>query len=412
MAASGDSEHLQRLNVAIVLIAGIAIFLVLGYSMSHILSPFILVAALVFLLYPLRHQVFIQRLLWLAILLFALWFFDSVVGVIAPFIISFIVAYIFNPAVEELERRAVPRWASAAMVIILFLGALVMMFYFLIPIIVAQFPGILKSVSAMFHDAVIFIKQGRMFDSLSRYGVPVDDLRETVSRELPQKMERLTESLLQGILGFLTSVSTVLTQIVNFIIVPFLSFYLLKDFQKFLGGVQRLIPVRRRGAVKNYFNKVDEMVGQYVRGLLLVSLIQGVLTAIGLMILGVEFALVLGVISGVLNLIPYVGFYSSLVLAMIVASISGGSTIVKVIGTVVLYVGLNIIDTTVLSPRIIGKRVGLHPVALILTLLIFGYFLGFVGLLIAVPATAVIIMTFRMWMDRQEEFKTEPIEPA
>ncbi len=134
---------------------------------------------------------------------------------------------------------------------------------------------------------------------------------------------------------------------------------------------------------------------------MLVALIQGIIAGVALALIGVDYALVLGLMTGVLNFIPYVGLLISLVVSALVAVLSGGAIGAKVISVVVLYLSQKLLEATVLGPKIVGSEVGLHPVALILCLLVFGYFIGFVGLLIAVPATALMMSGAGRWLDRR-----------
>jgi predicted PurR-regulated permease PerM len=137
-----------------------------------------------------------------------------------------------------------------------------------------------------------------------------------------------------------------------------------------------------------------------------VAIIQGTIAAIGLWIIGVKYALVLGIMTGILDFIPYVGLITSLVVSCIVALFSGDPVLVKIAAVVILYLAQKLLEATVLGPKIIGTQVGVHPVLLILCLLVFGYFLGFVGLLIAVPATALILAALNEWELRRNEAQT------
>ena len=130
--------------------------------------------------------------------------------------------------------------------------------------------------------------------------------------------------------------------------------------------------------------------------------IQGCISATALWFIGVQYPLVLGIMTGVLNFIPYVGLLVSLMVSSIVALFSGEPVVVKVCGVVILYLSQKLLEATVLGPKIIGAQVGLHPVLLILCLMVFGYFMGLVGMLIAVPATALILAGVGEWETRRD----------
>ena len=198
-------------------------------------------------------------------------------------------------------------------------------------------------------------------------------------------------TLFEGLFGFVTGASSLMFHLINLIIIPFLFFYLVKDFPHLLEGATSLIPSASRKQVRAIGRKVDEILGKYFRGAIIVAIIQGTISTIGLTIIGVNYALVLGIMSGILDFIPYVGLLTSLVVSCIVATLSGDPVLTKVISVIVLYLSQKLLEAVVLGPKIIGSQVGMHPVLLILSLLVFGYFLGFIGILIAVPATALMV---------------------
>ncbi|MBI4548061.1 MAG: AI-2E family transporter [Ignavibacteriae bacterium] len=402
MPETEHTEEFKKLSEIIAFVAGMALFLVFIYQILPILSPFILVAAILFLLYPARHHLYVRRMMWLAVFLFLLWFFHALIGTLAPFIIAFLLAYLLNPLVEVFEQRNIPRWLSSLLIIVVFLGAIISSIVLLIPTLVGQFRGIIEGLTVFAWNTVDQIKQGQLLTWLENVGIPTNDLRDMIANQLPTRFESIVRALLEGALGFLTSVSTIITQVFGLIIIPFTTFYLLMDYPAILQKLRSLIPVPRRESVTVYIAKIDDMLGHYLRGILLLALIQGIATTTGLFLIGIHYALVLGILTGILNLIPYIGFYSCLVLSAIVALFSGDPVVGKFIGVIILYVGLNVLENMVLAPKIVGKKVGVHPILLILSLVVFGYFLGFVGLVIAVPMTAVILMFVKMW----EEYNT------
>ena len=137
--------------------------------------------------------------------------------------------------------------------------------------------------------------------------------------------------------------------------------------------------------------------GKYFRGAILVAVIQGTISGIVLWLAGVEYAIVLGLMTAALDFIPYVGLAVSLLVASIVALFSGGAVGTKVLVVVIMYLSQKIFEAAFLGPKILGSHVGVHPVLLILSLLVFGYFMGFLGLLIAVPVTALLIAGVKEW---------------
>jgi predicted PurR-regulated permease PerM len=225
----------------------------------------------------------------------------------------------------------------------------------------------------------------------------VEKIKEAITQEISPRLESLLKTLVEGVFGILTSLTSLVMHLLNAIVVPFLVFYLLKDFRVVTHRFLMLVPRTSRERVSELAGGVDTLLGKYFRGAIVVALLQGTIASLGLWAIGVNYPLVLGIIHGLLDFVPYVGFFASLLIASIVAFFGEGAVWTKVMWVVALYVSQKLLEDTVFVPRIIGKQVGLHPVLLILSLLVFGQFLGFVGLLIAVPATALIIAGVKEW---------------
>ncbi len=388
---------LRTISEVVVLFTSVLLLAALGLGVQSVLSPFVAIAALVYLLYPLRKQELPRRLMVLGVIVFVLWFLYTILGILTPFLLSFLLAYILNPLVSRLERHHVPRWLSSLIIVIVMLGIVVLVALFGMPVVIQQFQGILNGLALIANDFAEMLRSGAIFGFLARYGIPVEKAQEVISQQLSPRLESILKTLFEAIFGFLTSLSSVALHIVNIIIVPFLVFYLLKDFPLVTHRFSMLVPRTRRGRFLQLWETVDHLMGKYFRGAVTVAIIQGAIATVGLWIIGVDYALILGIMTGLLDFIPYVGLLTSLVVASIVAIFSGGAVAAKIVAVVVLFLSQKVLEASVLGPRIIGHQVGLHPVLLILSLLVFGFFLGFVGLLIAVPATALVIALVKEW---------------
>lgn len=363
-------------------------------TVSSILSPFVLLAGAVFLLLPYRDHEFVRRSLILAALLVGLWAFNTLFGILAPFLFAYLLAYIFDPLVGRLAKRGIPRWAGSAGIVLVFVGIIASVVIFVLPLVVVQFEGILSGVRVLLVQADDWLESGAIVDLLGRFGIQASSVQELVQTQLVPRVEGIMTGLVEGMLGLVTSVTSVALHIINAVIIPFVVFYLLKDFPAISARFYRSFPARRQDRVRSVMGRIDGVLGAYFRGAAIVAVIQGVLSAAVLSLMGVHYALVLGLMTAVLNFIPYVGLVISLVVASMVALFSGEPVLTKVVGVAILYISQKLLEATVLGPKIIGPQVGLHPVVLILCLMVFGYFLGFVGLLIAVPATALLLLAW------------------
>jgi len=269
------------------------------------------------------------------------------------------------------------------------------------PVAFQQFQGIIAGISGIVNDVILIVKRGALFETLSKYGFPVQRLQEILTEQFTPRLENILKVLLEGAFGVISSLSSLISQIINIIIIPFLAFYMMKDFPAIIHRFKMLIPKIQREAVAAYFYKVDALFGRYLRGVILVAFIHGVLASVLLWVFGIRYPLVLGMVAGVLSPIPYLGLFTSLFLSIVVALFSGEPVLMKVFFVLITYAFLQILEFSVLSPTILGKQIGLHPVLMILSLLIFGFFLGFIGLLIAIPTTAIVIMSVKEWEERR-----------
>lgn len=381
---------------------GVLALIAVGITVQSVMSPFVIGAVVVFLLYPWRSHTLISRVIVLTLLLVALWVFVSLFGILVPFLIAYLLAYLLNPLVTRLAKRGLPRWAGSLLLVVAFVGAFTGAMIYLFPVLLVQFEGILNVIRSLVSQVTAWLDSGAFATALESVGLPADSARQMLTTELVPRLEEVFKSVIDGVLGLLSGVTEIALQIVNVVIIPFLVFYILKDFPEIGERFYRIFSRDHKAPVRKIVDRIDGVLGRYFRGAVVVALIQGTLSMTVLWLIGVQYALVLGLMTSVLNFIPYVGLLVSLVVASLVALFSGGPVVPKVIGVVVLYLGQKLLEATVLGPKIIGPKVGLHPVVLILSLLVFAYFLGFLGMLIAVPATALLLTAWESWEERRD----------
>jgi predicted PurR-regulated permease PerM len=410
MIMQGENQQESQWNITLIFafIISAALLLFMMYLILPALSPIVVFLGLVFILHPFRENRLVNRLLWLSFFLFCIWIFDELIGVLMPFVISFLIAYILNPLVNRLERKNIPRWLSALVIITVSAGLTLWFFTLVMPIVFVQFQGIVGEISTFATLSLDALRDGKLFNTLKNLGIPTESLTGTLEKYVPSGVESILSALLTGASNLLSNISSIVVQILNIVLIPFVTFYLLKDFPRVTGAVSALVPETRRSAFRSYLQKIDGVLGQYFRGAMIVAIIQGIISTVVLSLLGVHYAVVLGIMTALLDFIPYVGLIISLVVSTIVACFSGDPVMVKVIGVIIMYIAQKIVENSILAPKIIGKKVGLHPVLLMMSLFVFGYFFGFVGLLIAVPLTAVLVAMLEWWKERAAQDVSPP----
>lgn len=402
---------LAQSQTGIVIIASLILLVIFLYTIQIVVSPFLLLGVILFILYPIRQNVVARRILWTSLLLFIFWFLYMISGVLVPLVLSFGIAYVLNPLIDHLEKRKIPRWLSALSLILVITVLIVMGLISLLPVVIQQFNDLLQSVSTAVADIGEWLREGELFDRLEGAGIPADNIRTFVNEEIVPTLENFSILLLQAMFDFLLGLSGTIAQLINLVVVPFLSFYLMKDFPAVKNRVKIMIPDEFRPDVIYYYQKIDKLLGRYIRGYIVLASINGTLAALLLWIFGIKYPVVMGMVTFFLDFIPYFGLIITMILAGIVGFLSDPPVLLRAILAVSSIGALAVLENYVLAPFILGRPIGLHPVVLIMTLLIFAYFLGFLGVIIALPTTAIIILFAKEWdMRRRERLGLPPID--
>lgn len=329
-----------------------------------------------------------QTLLWLStgvLLCVLLWLLSPV---LTPFVAAAIIGYMLNPGVDWLSARGVPRSLSVLIVMIALVLALTTIALIVMPVLAAQLPVLQERLPALL-DA--FDRAVR--PALKQWGLAVHLDSEAIKTLLAKKLagaEGLGASMLTWVR---VGSSAVLGWVATLFLVPIVLFYLLLDWHQVFTRIAQTVPRRWIALVTDMFQEADGLLAQYLRGQLLVMLLLAAYYSTALAIAGFEVAVPVGIITGLLVFIPYIGFGLGLILAIISAILffSGWYGLVAV---AVIYGIGQFIESFYLTPRLVGERIGLHPLTVIFALLAFGQLFGFVGILLALPASAMLSVVF------------------
>ena len=310
--------------------------------------------------------------------------------ILAPFLFAAILAYISNPLVNWLERHRVPRPLGAVLVMLLLGGLLVLLLLILLPLLV-------KEVRLLSDRLPGFLAQ--LDDKLApwikaKFGV---DLQFD-----PAGLKNLFNENLQGADGLgmklLASLKigglAVLGFVVPLLLVPVVLFYLLCDWNALLAQVEKLLPRRWHPLLSGIAREIDTVLAEFLRGQISVMVLMSVLYVCGLWLAGLEFALPIGVITGMLLFVPYVGALTGLLLAT-VAGLMQFPSIGAIVPVWIVFAVGQTLEVALVTPFLVGKRIGLHPIAVIFALLAFGQIFGFFGVLLALPASAALLVGLR-----------------
>jgi predicted PurR-regulated permease PerM len=330
-------------------------------------------------------------------------------GALTPLATALVIAYLFDPLIDRFEARGISRAAAIGILLVFVAAALFGVALVLIPAmqrdvaaLSERLPSYLeRGLSALdprlerdfgvrlprsFHDAIARLRTGEL-------QLPLDSLRG------------LLERLLHGITGTAGA-------LISMLIIPVLAYYLLIEFDHIRFAVLDLVPYAYQPRVASEAARIDALISGFIRGQLTVCLILAGLYAAGFALIGIDLAIVIGVASGLLAIIPYLGGTVAIVSAVVMALLQFGvgGELALVVGWYLVVQGL---ETLVLTPKIVGKSLGMHPVTVIVALMIGGDLLGFLGLLIAVPVAAVVQVFAQELVSRYREsrFYRMPAEP-
>jgi predicted PurR-regulated permease PerM len=327
----------------------------------------------------------IATLSFLAFLLAACWLlYDSLL----PLFIAFGMAYAFNPLVDALHKRGVARSLAAIALLIVVIGSLVLLLIHVIPLLIEQ----IHDFAQHFPDFVSTALQ-RLSSVADRYGIGLPVERDALIEKLRERVNRMSMTGLSPVLAatghMIAGAGSVILSILNIFIVPVFFFYFLRDFPSMRRTVLGLVPPRHQALARSFYRRFDAVLSGYIRGQLLVALILGCVFAIGLFAIGIKFGVVIGLAAGLLNVIPYVGQATGLVLSLIMALVDyrGAGPLIAV---PILFGVANFLEGNFITPRIVGNKVGLTPIWSIISLIVGGELAGFGGILVAIPVAGCI----------------------
>jgi predicted PurR-regulated permease PerM len=331
-------------------------------------------------------------LIVLALVVLALWLLSEI---LLPFVAGLAIAYLLTPLTDRLERLGINRLAAALIIIAIFVLALVYLILLVAPIVGSQLTSFIDSVPGYVTtlQALLGDPSWPWLQKLLGAGFSAD---KSIGDLMTQGVGWLTTFLRS-----LWSGGRALVSIFSLVVVtPVVAFYLIYDWHRMVKSVDGWIPVQHRETVRELAREIDAAISGFFRGQTAVCLILGSFYAVALTFTGLNFGLLIGIISGLITFIPYIGSMTGLILSLGVAV----AQFWPAYGLIVIVLGIflvgQFIEGYVLAPKLVGESVGLHPVWVIFALLAFGYLFGFVGLLVAVPLAATIGVLTRFALRR------------
>ena len=341
---------------------------------------------------------------WLIAVALAGWLLYLLAPVLTPFVAAALLAYIGDPLADRLQRFKLPRTLAVVVVFLLTFTVLVLLVVLVGPLIrtqvsalLAALPGLLLQVEQVWLPSVtawLDIETG-------------DDVG--IGAFLANYSEMAGTWGAKVLVSVSKSGGAVAAAVLSLFLVPILTFYLLRDWDTIMMHLGALIPSRQRETVVKLARDTDEVLGAFLRGQLLVMLALSVIYSLGLGLVGLKFAIAIGVVSGLVSFIPYLGFVFGIGLAALTVALEP-NPLWQMVGVVATFTIAQLLEGSILTPKLVGDRIGLHPVLIIFAIVAGGQLFGFFGILLALPAAAVLSVVVRFAYDRYLKENPETYE--
>ena len=316
--------------------------------------------------------------------------FYQLKAVLTPFVIAAVLAYLGDPLMNRLTKLRIRRTLAVSLVFMVIMLSIFLLLFFLIPLLSNQMQIFIMRLP----DFLLWIQQIALPWLQQHLGV-----NETLDIQLVKNL--ITEHWQQAGTVAATAWKTLsqsglafVAFITNLILIPLVTFYLLRDWDNFVIGIKQLLPPRIAPTVTRLWHECDDVLGAFLRGQLAVMFYLGIIYSVGLWIAGLDLALLLGILAGLFAIIPYVGIIIGLGAALIAGLVQYHDVIHLVYVSIVFLLG-HLVEAFVLTPWLVGDRIGLHPVAVIFAIFAGGHLFGFTGILLALPIAAVLMVLIR-----------------
>jgi predicted PurR-regulated permease PerM len=344
-------------------------------------------------------------LLYAVFIVVGWWIVTHLAHVLAPVLVALGIAYLLDPVLERMVARGLSRTISAAILLVGFLGAITLTAIILIPIAIHEVRDFVAALPEMVDNATRYMRDAWGVELPKPEGATGTETTWRDYVETPQfkeMVEKMIGPAQAFVLAAVGSLFGLLAFLAEFLLVPVFAFYFLVDWPNILQRIKRVIPPRRRGKVIEIVGEIDQVVSGWVRGQGIVTAILAVLYAIGFSIVGIHLAVPIGLLVGALTIIPFIGTFVGAAITLLLVLLDWQGT-EPLIGVTVVFVVLHLLEAAVLTPKIVGHRVGLGESAALFAVVAGGKLLGFVGVLLAVPIAATCAVLIRHAFRRYEK---------
>ena len=319
-----------------------------------------------------------------------IWLLYALGDVLTPFIVAAVLAYVLNPLVEWLQLKRIRRAPASMIIMALALLILLSLVLIIVPMLLNQFNNLAERL-----PQIVGFVQNKLLpwlNSVSGDYIQID--QESIIAWLQSHTDELSNTLKEWIPTLMRQSGNVISGVSNLVLLPLLLYYFLLDWKRWSSGISKLVPRRFIETYTRISGNMDEVLGEFLRGQLMVMMIMGLVYGLGLMLVGLDSGFAIGMIAGILVFIPYLGAFTGLLLATVAALLQYGSWQGLLMVWAVFGIG-QFLESFFITPKIVGDHIGLSPFWVIFSLMAFGQLMGFVGMLAGLPLAAVTLVLLR-----------------
>lgn len=331
---------------------------------------------------------------WLIAIVLTGWLLWLLAPVLTPFIAAALLAYIGDPLADRLQRLKFPRTVAVVCVFILTFVGLGLLILLVVPLVQTQISALLDALPGI----VVQIEQVWLPWLTEFAGIGAgEDIG--LSAFIARYSDMAGSWGATILLSLSRSGGALAAAVISLFLIPILTFYLLRDWDSILHKIGAIVPSHQRATVMSLARETDEVLGAFLRGQVLVMMALGIIYATGLTLVGLKFAIAIGVVAGLVSFVPYLGFVFGIGLAGLTVALEP-DPLLRLLGVVATFTIAQVIEGSFLTPKLVGDRIGLHPVLVIFSVAAGGQLFGFFGILLALPAAAVLSVLVRFGYNR------------
>lgn len=308
--------------------------------------------------------------------------------VVLPVVLALIFYYLLRPVLRLLVNAKIPRLGGIAIIFLGGAGIIALITVLILPFLREQFQNLVMEIPDLFTQLLTnldrFLRTSFIGGYYSGSSFDIDQLMATLPESVSNTLQAAVTSIISGITGFISTITSVILSIV---IVPFILFYLLKDGEKLPEYFVKLLPPRFRDDTREVLSEADKQLSAYIQGQLIVAFCIGVMVYIGFLIIGMDYALLLGVLAMVTSVVPYIGPAIAIIPAAIIAIVTSPFMLIKL---AIVWTVVQLVEGNLISPQVMGKTMFIHPITIIFVLLTAGSLFGIAGVILGIPMYALL----------------------